>query len=207
MNKRTKKYNPQKKSINPYVDFRFEYVDGTNLMRFYNQAFWLMNQLKNGVSINHKPIVIGQEQFSHTIALQRTFLETWSVIESLSQRGILKPEMVADINWLREKINDIFIKMLEFVKFEDDGVEYSVHTDFAYKPTSVTIERMDLIINNMFNSWAGVKNHERAAAMWHGCLFMGLYLEKENKALHKLLKFETFKRDLESIFVKQGYLE
>lgn len=207
MNRRAKKYNPHKKAANPFVDFRFECVDKNTIMSFYNQIFWMLDQLKNGKSICHKITIVKDEQFSHVIALKRMFLETWSVIESLRERGIINPELVIEINWLREKINDIFIKMLGFVKFEDDQIEYSIHSDFSYKPAIATIWRMDSILNLMFNSWIGIKKHERAAARWNGCLFMGLYLEKENKALHKLLKFEKFKQELEDIFVKQRYLE
>jgi len=205
---RTKKYNHRKHVINPYIDFRHEIVSKNNLMPFYNQIFWTMSELKLGKSISPVPVKIGDEDFCHLIALKRVFLESYAVVELLRERNILNPSLVENINWMRDRINDIFAKVLEFVKFDDDGIEYWIHTDFSYKPKPATIERMSAIVSLMYVFWLdNVRNHERAAAMWNGCLYMGVYLENENKSLHKLLKFDGFKKELERIFISQRYLE
>lgn len=208
MTKRTKKYNPHKKSVNPYVDFRFEFVDKSNLMPHYNQMFWMVGELRDGKSITALTTKIGDEEFLHQVALKRIFLETYAIVELLRERGILTSHLIENINWLRDRINSIFTKMLEYVKFDDVGVEYWIHTDFSYLPKKETCDKMYVIVNLMYAFWLdNVRNHERAAAMWNGCNYMGIYLENENRALNKLLKFNHFKQELERIFVSQNYLE
>lgn len=176
-------------------------------MSFWNQIFWLIEDLKRGDKITPEQIKIDDQYLSKPIALKRAFLETYGVIELMSQRNMLTPEFLADVNWLRDRINEIFLKMLNYTTFTNDGKDYKVSLEFSYKPVSATIERMERVLTEMFNSWLGVRKHERAAALWNGCLLMGLYLEKESRALSRLIDYQGFKAELERVFVSQRYLE
>jgi hypothetical protein len=224
--KPNKKYNPNKhrntSTITKYVDRlnnggdindpRFDTLGYQDSDIFSKHIYYMIDRLYKKLPITGEISWLNGEVYSDINSLQRLYILTYCYVELVKQSNT--PEVVKAalefINYIREWVNEVLTKLLDYIDYEDapEGYGYQVKPGFSYMPKTKTIDKLMIFMAAFNTARRGKLAYAYAEAMWNGAKNMAIALNvAENKAIAKLLDPKPFMEALEQILIEQKYLE